>query len=267
MNIDHAIWFASLAAQGALIGLLFYRRIWRTLPVFCAYCVWDVVSNVVVYFIAQYCFGANYYGTKYFDVLFVQAVLDSAFLFCVLVEIAWSILRPLRASLPKSSLVLVGILILVAGTAIFPFTALPGLAHSTTRIGQIYTQLEQTASILRVLFFLVLAGGSQLLSIGWRDRELQVATGLGIYSIVSLTIAVIATHQTNANEYAHLAQIEAAAFICSLIYWAVSFAQKEAERREFTPQMRSFLLAAAGAARSTRVTMSDSRDDKRPKQD
>jgi hypothetical protein len=267
MNIDHAIWYASLAAQVALIGLLFYRRIWRTLPVFCAYCVWDVVSNVAVYLITQYCFGANYYGTKYFDVLFVQALLDSAFLFCVLVEIAWSVLRPLRASLPKSSLVLVGILILVAGTAIFPFTALPGLAHTTTRIGQIYTQLEQTASILRVLFFLVLAGGSQLLSIGWRDRELQVATGLGIYSIVSLTIAVIATHQTNATEYAHLAQIEAVAFICCLIYWAVSFAQREAERREFTPQMRSFLLAAAGAARSTRVTMTDSRDDKRPKQD
>jgi hypothetical protein len=47
----------------------------------------------------------------------------------------------------------------------------------------------------------------------------------------------------------------------------VSFAQKEAERREFTPQMRSFLLAAAGAARTTRVAMTDSRDDKPPKQD
>ena len=267
MNIDHAIWFASLAAQVALIGLLFYRRIWRTLPVFCAYCVWDVVSNVAVYLIVKYCFGANYYGTSYFKVLFAQAVLDSTFLFCVLVEIAWSVLRPLRSSLPRSSLVLVGVLILVAGAAIWPFTALPGLAHATSRMGQIYTQLEQTSSILRVLFFLVLAGGSQLLSIGWRDRELQVATGLGIYSIVSLTIAVLATHQTTATEYAHLARFEAATFICCLIYWAFSFVQKEAERREFTPQMRSFLLAAAGAARSTRVTMTDSRNDKPPKQD
>ncbi len=142
MNIDHAIWFASLAAQVALIGLLFYRRIWRTLPVFCAYCVWDVVSNVAVYLIVKYCFGANYYGTSYFKVLFAQAVLDSTFLFCVLVEIAWSVLRPLRSSLPRSSLVLVGVLILVAGAAIWPFTALPGLAHATSRMGQIYTQLE-----------------------------------------------------------------------------------------------------------------------------
>ena len=212
-------------------------------------------------------YTGQYFGKNYFELYFAQAVLDSALLFCVLVEVAWSVLRPLRSSLPRSSLVLVGVLILVAGAAIWPFTALPGLAHATSRIGLMYTQLEQTSSILRVLFFLVLAGGSQLLSIGWRDRELQVATGLGIYSIVSLTIAVLATHQTTATEYAHLARIEAATFICCLIYWAFSFAQKEAERREFTPQMRSFLLAAAGAARSTRVTMTDSRDDKPPKQD
>jgi hypothetical protein len=261
MNIDKAIWFASLAAQASVIGLLFYRRIWRTLPVFCAYCVWDVVSNVIVYFAQQY------YGENGFQIFFVQAVLDSALLFCVLVELAWSVLRPLRSSLPRNSIVLLGVLILVAGAAIWPFTALPGLAHATSRMGQIYTQLEQTASILRVLFFLVLAGGSQLLSIGWRDRELQVATGLGIYSIVSLTVAVLATHETTATQYAHLAQIEAVAFICCLIYWAFSFVQRQAERREFTPQMRSFLLAAAGAARSTRVTMTDSRNDKPPKQD
>ena len=261
MSIDQAIWCASLAAQGTVIGLLFYRRVWRTLPVFCAYCIWDVVSNVTVFIVGQY------YAAHYFQVFFVQAVLDSALLFCVLVEVAWSVLRPIRASLPRSAMLLVGVLILVAGAAIWPFTALPGLAHATSKTGLLYAQLEQTSSILRVLFFLALAGGSQLLSIGWRDRELQVATGLGLYSIVSLTVAVLATHQTSASQYAHLAQIEAATFICCLIYWVVSFAQQEAERREFTPQMRSFLLAAAGAARTTRVALNDSRSDKPPKQD
>jgi hypothetical protein len=47
----------------------------------------------------------------------------------------------------------------------------------------------------------------------------------------------------------------------------VSFAQKEAERREFTPQMRSFLLAAAGAARTTRVAMTESRKEKSERDD
>ena len=261
MNFYMIIWFACLLTQATVIGLLFYRRIWRTLPIFCAYCIWDVLSNVSVFLVGRFD------SAQYFQVYFAQTILDSALLFCVLVELVWSVLRPLRASLPRSSMVLVGVLIMVAGAAIWPFTALPGLAHPTTREGLLFAQLEQTTSILRVLFFLLLAGGSQLLSIGWRDRELQVATGLGLYSIVSLTVAVLETHQTTEAQYFRLSQVVSAVYLCSLLYWVVSFAQKEAERREFTPQMRSFLLAVAGAARSSRVSLTESRTGKPPKQD
>jgi len=38
----------------------------------------------------------------------------------------------------------------------------------------------------------------------------------------------------------------------------VSFAQKEAERREFSPQMQGLLLAVAGSARSTRIALTGS---------
>lgn len=261
LNFDNAIWVAGMITEIVIIALLTYRRVWRTLPIFCSYLVWDILSNIGAFVVS------HYFPEHYFQVFFAEAIVDSALILCVLVELAWSVLRPVRSSLPRSALVLVGVLILVAGAAIWPFAALPGLAHSTSRNGLLYTQLIQTVSILRILFFLVLAGGSQLLSIGWRDRELQVATGLGLYSFASLAVAVLDLHQTTASQVEHLNQIVTAGYVCCLLYWGVSFAQKEAERREFTPQMRSFLLAAAGAARSTRVTMTDSRDDKRPKQD
>ena len=44
----------------------------------------------------------------------------------------------------------------------------------------------------------------------------------------------------------------AISFLCSLFYWVWSFAQKEAERQAFTPQMRHTLLALAGAVHVTR---------------
>jgi hypothetical protein len=119
-------------------------------------------------------------------------------------------------------------------------------------------RLEQTNAILRVLFFLVLAGFGQLLSIGWRDRELQIATGLGFYSIVDLAVAMLHTHLTVWSQYAHLNQVVVASYICSLMYWVYSFAQKEAKRQEFTPQMQNLLLAVAGAARSTRAGLAES---------
>lgn len=251
-DIEIANLLAIVVCDCLVLALLTYRRAWRTLPVFCCYCAWDVLSN---------CGGlaiSRYYPSIYFNVYFAQVVIDSGLQFCVLVELAWSVLRPIRANLPRTALPLIGILILVAGAAIWPFASLQGLEHATTRTGILFTQLQQTVSILRVLFFLLLAGGSQLLSIGWRDRELQVATGLGLFSIVSLTVAVIQTHQTSTTEYFVLGRFVTVSYICCLVYWAFCFAQREAERRQFTPQMQKVLLAVAGAARSARVGLEDS---------
>jgi hypothetical protein len=57
------------------------------------------------------------------------------------------------------------------------------------------------------------------------------------------------------EQYLHLNQFVAAGYLLSLAYWAFSFATKEAERREFTPQMQGFLLAMAGTARTTRIAL------------
>ena len=68
--------------------------------------------------------------------------------------------------------------------------------------------------------------------------------------------------QTYGTQYHLLDQAVAVSYVCSLAYWVVSFATKEAERREFTPQMQSLLLAMAGTARSTRMALTDSASDK-----
>jgi len=177
-------------------------------------------------------------------------------LFGVLVELSWSTLRPIRSSLPRSALLVVGVLIVALGAAIWPFSGIHELASLAPAIRNI-VRVQQTASILRILFFLVLAGCSQLLSIGWRDRELQIATGLGFYSIVSLTVEILHSHEAMGSQYRHLNQIVVVSYICSLLYWAFSFSEKEAERRDFTPQMQSFLLAMAGNARATRIALSE----------
>jgi hypothetical protein len=255
-DLESVVLFAALFTETALIALLIYRRVWRTLPLFFVYCIWDLSANVAFYVIQQT------RPSILFHFFFAQTAFDSIFIFCVLVELAWSVLRPLRASLSRGALVIIAFLILLAGAAIWPFAALQGLAHTITREGQLFAQLQQTTSILRILFFLVLAGGSQLLSIGWRDRELQVATGFGLYSLVGLIAAVLNLHQTNAAQFERIANIVNAAGVCSLMYWVFSFAQQEAERRQFTPQMQRVLLAVAGAARATRIGLDDSQSAK-----
>jgi hypothetical protein len=255
VSLDNTLWFAAMVAEAVVIGLLIYRRIWRTLPVFCVYCAWGLLSDTGGY-AAQGLFAGRA-SHSYLIIYLVASVLDSVLQFSVLVELAWSVLRPMRTSLPRGALVVVGVLIVVVGAVIWPFTGIHGLASLPPQARNI-VHVQQVASILRILFFLALAGCSQLLSIGWRDRELQVATGLGFYSMVSLAVQFLHTHQVYGPLYIRLDQIVAASFVCSLLYWVFSFAQQEAARRAFTPEMQNLLLAVAGTARTARIALTDS---------
>jgi hypothetical protein len=186
-----------------------------------------------------------------------QMVVDSLFQFAVLVELGWGILRPMRASLPRQSILILAALIALAGALIWPVAAWT-IPTNLSASGRTLVQVQQTFAVLRVVVFMALAGFSQILSIGWRDRELQIATGLGFYSMVSLAVSLIHTHQAPGLRYGQLDSLVIASYISSLLYWVYSFSQREEERQEFTPQMRSFLLAVTGAARGTRVALAES---------
>jgi phosphoglycerol transferase MdoB-like AlkP superfamily enzyme len=255
MNMDNLLWLACTLAEAAVIGLLLYRRVWRTLPFFCVYIVWGLLSSVGAYAVL------HFYPASYFTAYLSGTAVDSTLEICVLIELAWSVLRPLRASLPRRALAVVAGLVVALGAAIWPFAVIPGFSNLPAE-WHLLMHLQQTTSILRILFFLALAAGSQVLSIGWRNRELQVATGLGFYSFVSIAVAMLHTHASMGSQYNHLDEIEVASYFFSLLYWGFSFAQQEAERQEFTPQMQNFLLAMAGTARSTRLAMIDSSSSK-----
>jgi hypothetical protein len=217
------------------------------------YVAWGITEDVGSYVIQRHSAGLS--SHRYLISYLIAQILDSVLQFAVLIELAWSILRPLRSRLSSRALILVALLILALGAAIWPFASIHGAAQLPPAWRNII-HLEQTTPILRVLFFVLLAGCSQLLSIGWRDRELQIATGLGFYSLVSLAVDILNQHQRTEN-WGVLSQIVAVSYICSLFYWIFSFTQKEAAPREFTPQMQSFLLAVAGTAHASRIEITD----------
>lgn len=266
MSIDNSLWLGYMVTEAVVIGLLVYRRAWRILPVFCIYCAWDVLSNLGI-FLYQYENRFNSELKSYITVYLSQTILDAALQFCVLVELAWSVLRPVRAFMPRFTLLLIAGMILAIGVAIWQ---IPAPVELSPRSGQLFVtlmHLQQTLSILRILFFLGMAGCSQLLSIGWRDRELQVATGMGVYSLCSLGVTLLQARERHIAQFSHLSQLNefvVASFLCCLIYWLFSFAQKEPERREFTPQMQNLLLAVAGVARAERAALVDA-SKKRPR--
>lgn len=249
MDWEFAILVSAMAAEAAIILLMIKGRVFRSFPVFSFYLCWSLFSDAFLYFIRVD------HPASFFRIYLIQLILDSAMIFALLVEVAWSVLRPIRNSLPKHSWIGIAVLLAVGALLLWPvagFVAPPHISH----LGKTLFHLQQTPAILRAVFFLALAAFSQVLSIGWRDRELQIATGLGLYSIVSLGVTFIHTHQLSGTQpYLWLDRAVGVSYLVALLYWVYAFATKPAERREFTPQMQSMLLAVAGAARATRVEL------------
>lgn len=242
-------------AEATVLGLLLNRRIYRQLPLFSAYLAWSLINDIGLQFLLRR------YANVAMRIYLTSAIIDALFVFCVLSEISMSVLKPVRASLPRWTLFAVAGLIALVCVAVWPFATPSDFNQGPTF--QLVLHLQLTTSVVRVLFFLALAALSQLLSLGWRDRELQIATGFGIYSLASLLAALLPRSMPGGwNQYHHLDELVVATYICSMTYWAVSFAQKVPERREFTPQMHNFLLAMAGTARTTRISMANSSEHK-----
>lgn len=257
MYWESVILVCGMAAEVALILLLAKRRVFRTFPAFFLYLCWSLFSDALLYYVR-----IGFSAETFYQIYLIQLVVDSAMIFALLVEVVWSVLRPIRNSLPKYSLIGIAALIAIGGLILWPIAGLAA-PRNITAYGMTFFRLQQTPAILRAVFFLALAAFSQMLSIGWRDRELQIATGLGFYSIVSLAVTILHTHQlTGTQPYHWLDRIGSFSYVAALAYWVYAFATQPAERREFTPQMQSMLLAVAGAARTTRVDLKDSESDK-----
>jgi hypothetical protein len=253
VSLDTALWYAGIVMEAAFLALLIYRRVFQTLPLFFSYIVWALCGDVAMMLVSRR-FGDQ--STTYLRVLVIEVAIDYLIQLSVLVELAWAILRPVRTALPRGAIVAVAALVLIAAAVIWPFAGISVLKNLSTQ-WHLLLHLKQTVSILRVVFFLVIAACSQVLALGWRNRELQVATGLGFFSLASLGAAMSQVHQANATLYHYADAFVAASYFCSLLYWSVSFAQVEAARHEFSPKMQNFVLSLAGVARANRVALTD----------
>ncbi|MDR3572380.1 MAG: hypothetical protein P4L50_00830 [Anaerolineaceae bacterium] len=257
MDSEVIILMSGMVAEIALILLLIKQRVFRTFPAFFVYLCWSLFSDTLFYYVR-----ARYSQTIFFRISLIQLTVDSLMIFVLLVEVAWSVLRPIRSSLPKYSWIGIASLLALGCLILWPIAGLVA-PDNLSPVGMTLFRLQQTPAILRAVFFLALAAFSQALSIGWRDRELQIASGLGFYSIASLAVTMVHIHQMSGTQQYHWLDVLAGiSYLAALAYWVYCFARQPVERREFSPQMHSMLMAVAGVARSTRIALKDSASDK-----
>ena len=205
---------ATLIAEAALLLLLLLRRTWRTLPSFCAYIAWNMISDIA-YYVMIFAQSSKYYLQWYQ----VEGIVDCALLFLVLVDLAWSILRSSKIQLFPHAVLLVAASIAAVGWALWPIALLIDPPIAWLRY-QVIMHFQETAALLCVVFFIALAAFSRVLSITWKDRELQVAAGLASFSIVSILVTLLHARILPRNYSFHwLDIVQSATYLGVLLYW------------------------------------------------
>jgi hypothetical protein len=238
-----AVGLLGLLGQVILFVILIVRRKYRSFPIFTSYIAFNLFYDIGLG--ALIVGNPNGFGRSLaFALLPVQYLIEIA----VLLEIAWHVLRPVHVSLPKGS---IRFFILSVIVAVIGGTLLAWHVDTTgNKLEDIKAPLDLTVGFLRLLVFVATAAFAQLLGINWKDKVLQLATALSFYSAASLILSLVERFAGNNMEpiRGFLFLLE----VCSLV-WV--FTTKDAERREFSPQMEQFLITLAGRAKHARTVL------------
>jgi hypothetical protein len=269
-NLDNVLWVLSVVGQILLLLVLIQQRLYKVFPIFTSYAVFLVLSDPFFYLALHLLHGSNSVSTTanttYFKLYFALQVPQFLLELGVLLEIASSVLRPAKRSIPGGMMVAFTALLLIGGTATYFLT---GHSHSNTlfsTMGTVYVKITFGMAILRLLFFTLLALFAQMLGIGWKSHVLQLSTGLALNAAVILLTQIGMSHLTpvarNTAQFAQyemqfrlLNQVGVIGYLCTLAYWSWSFARQEAPRKEFSPQMAQFLISISGAVKRDRAAL------------
>ncbi len=270
VSLDNILWLLSVVGQILLLLVMVQQRLYRTLPVFFAYLLFLVLSDPFFFLTLHFLHSANAANTgassTYFNLYFAILVPQSLLELAVLMEVATLVIRPAKRSLPGGGIAFLLVILVVAGLATF---FLSNFTHSDSvysHLGRFYAKFTFGMAVLRLLFFCLLALFAQMLGIGWKSHVLQLASGLALNGAVILLTQIALTHlkpplhssplwPQYQIEFRLLDQVRIIGYLCTLAYWAWSFARQEAPRKEFSPQMAQFLVSISGAVKRDRAAV------------
>jgi hypothetical protein len=257
---DSVLWAMTLAAEAILTAVILKKKMGGSYPVLLTYLIVNLIEDPLAWVVFK--------GFKdfYFRFYFTVTVLDYLLQFLLIVEIGRNVFARSKRSLPFRlwTVVTAGVVACTVIAAYFsPKFQADGLNAST----EWFATITLALAILKVLLFAALAGFAQLLGIGWKNRVLQVASGLALYGAASLLIQLAIHHvgqggqKSYEDHFRRLTQIQSGAYVCTLMYWTWAFSRNDAPRKDFTPQMQEVLVTIAQSAKRTRlsVTRSDVR--------
>lgn len=219
-SIDLTLWLAGAAMELFLLSVLLYKRIYRSLPIFCIFLVWCLVSDLGMAIALRL-------PNAYLPATLVSITGDALFQLAILAELGRAVLRHNHVTPPsRAVLVLLGILACFIAAVLNKWN----VPHEYPFLSMLYLVLLQIFAALRVVFLLTLVMWTSVQKLHWPTRELQILTGLGVYIMVTLCVVILHTHHMATMQYHWLDQLLVASYLFALGFWILASTTKVAER-------------------------------------
>lgn len=220
-SIDLTLWLVGIVLELALLSLVLWKRIYRSLPFFSLFFVWCLLSDGGMAI-------ANMYPNAYLPATLVNITVDALFQLAILSELSKAVLRYNHIPPPNKTLAgLLTVLALVLTASLNRWTIPAGLPILDT----LYLILMQLFAVFRVVFLLTLVWWTSLKGLRWPPRELRILTGLGGYILVTLCVTILHSHGLGGMQYHWLDQILVASYLWTLSYWIFASTTSVAEQQ------------------------------------
>jgi hypothetical protein len=223
-NIQLALWIAHPVLELSLAGLMFWRRLHRTFPVFFAYIVFQVVNFLVLFPIYRY--GST---MAYFYAYWLSAAVSLAIGFKVIHEIFLDVLRPYPNLKDLGTLLfkwaaLVMLLVAIVVTA-------ASQSGDDTPLGQAVIIVQRCVRVIQCGLIMFLLFFSRHLGVSRRQLSFGIALGFGSFASIELVILALASGGQVHLDTSTLSVINTAAYGCSIVTW-IAYSSLKATSRE-----------------------------------
>lgn len=222
---EQIVLYTGIACEAILIGILWRRGYLRRMPFFSGY----MISGVVIDLSAAFFIHGS--SATYFDYYLVEYIADALIQFLVLLELARGVLRPLPELISRGGALFLIVITVAEGALLWHFSAY-WVHRPWPADWLLLIRVQLVASLLRVLFLLLLGWLIQFLNrhfipIGWGELELQVATGIGFYALVSFGVAMALRYPVSLRVYHAIDLVSGVSFFAVVVYWIFSFLRPE----------------------------------------
>src|SRR5579872_412929 len=211
-KIQLALWIVHPVLELFLVGVMLWRRLHRTFPIFFAYIVFQVVNFLILFPIYQA--GDS---VAYFYAYWISAAISLAIGFKVIHEVFLDVLRPYPNLKDLGTLLLKwAALVMLLVAMVVTAASQPG---TDTALGQAVIIVQRFVRIVQCGLILFLLFFSRHLGVSKRQLSFGVALGFGSFASVELLVlALVSGGQIHPHRLT-LSVINTAAYGLSILTW------------------------------------------------